>query len=67
MSLNPLNDGTKSGTFDNLASLLRHIESVSDDSEVCDPGLHLVIKIASATARKLQGFDEEKESTDQGG
>ncbi|WP_299071923.1 hypothetical protein [uncultured Paraglaciecola sp.] len=67
MSLNPLNDGTKSGTFDNLASLLRHIESVSDDSEVCDPGLHLVIKMASATARQLQGFDEEKESTDQGG
>jgi len=67
LSLNPLNDGTKSGTFDNLASLLRHIESVSDDSEVCDPGLHLVIKMASATARQLQSFDEEKESTDQGG
>ena len=67
MSLNPLNDGTKSGTFDYLASLLRHIESVSDDSEVCDPGLHLVIKMASATARELQDFDKKTEGPEQAG
>jgi len=67
LSLNPLNDGTKSGTFDNLASLLRHIESVSDDSEVCDPGLHLVIKMASATARELQDFDKKTEGPEQAG
>ncbi|WP_139073851.1 hypothetical protein [Aliivibrio fischeri] len=62
MNLNPLNDGTKSGTVDNLAALLRHIEAASDDSEMCDPGLHLVIKVASATARELQAFDDKKES-----
>lgn len=61
MRLNPLNDGTKSGTLDNLAILLRHIESVSDDSEVCDPGLHLVIKMASATAGELLGLEKKTE------
>ena len=65
MNLNPLNDGTISGTVDNLAALLRHIESASDDSEVCDPGLHLVIKVASATAKQLLVFEEEKEKAGQ--
>jgi hypothetical protein len=61
LNVNPLNDGTRSGTVDNLAALLSFIEAATEDSEICDPGLHQAIKIASATARKLKKFEAEKE------
>jgi len=59
LSVNPLNDGTRSGTVDNLAKLLRFIEAASEDSELCDPGLHQAIKVASATAVQLKRFDQD--------
>jgi len=67
LNVNPLNDGTRSGTVDNLAALLRFIEAASEDSEICDPGLHQAIKVASATAVQLKRFDQENGESDRSG
>ena len=67
MNVNPLNDGTRSGTVDNLAALLRFIEAASEDNEICDPGLHQVIKMASATAVQLKRFDQGNGESDRSG
>lgn len=50
---NTLNDGTRSGTVANVAHLLRFLAAASEDPELCDPGLHLMIVLASQTVRDL--------------
>ncbi|HAS6087781.1 hypothetical protein [Vibrio parahaemolyticus] len=57
MNLNALNDGTRSGTLSNLAQYLRFLASASENPEICDPGLHQAILIASQTARELEQKD----------
>lgn len=54
MNVNALNDGTKSGTLGNLAQYLRFLACASEDPELCDPGLHQAILIASQTAALLE-------------
>ncbi|HHY0482714.1 hypothetical protein [Vibrio parahaemolyticus] len=57
MTHNALNDGTRSGTLSNLAQLLCFLASASENSDMCDPGLHLAILQASLTAKELERKD----------
>ncbi|EOW9487961.1 hypothetical protein ACOCGL_003427 [Vibrio cholerae] len=64
MTVNALNDGTKSGTLANLANFLRFLASASENPELCDPGLHQAILQASLTAGQLEkvGMSAQKET-----
>lgn len=64
MTVNALNDGTKSGTLANLADFLRFLASASENPELCDPGLHQAILQASLTAGQLEkaGMSAQKET-----
>lgn len=64
LTVNALNDGTKSGTLANLANFLRFLASASENPELCDPGLHQGILQASLTAGQLEkaGMSEQKET-----
>lgn len=68
MTVNALNDGTKSGTLANLANFLRFLASASENPELCDPGLHQAILQASLTAGQLEkvGMSAQKETNQAG-